>query len=179
VNVSSRQLIDSNFVERIAMLLREHRVPPTIIEIELTESVLQTGPGTLDALKQLRALGVAIALDDFGAGYSSLASLQQLPLTRIKLDRSLVESIDTNPRSLAIARTIVTLCHSLGLELTAEGIERHQQLSLLRAEGHLYVQGYYLARPLSKGDLLRAIEELPRKFNSQEIPRADVRLVVS
>jgi diguanylate cyclase (GGDEF)-like protein len=179
VNVSSRQLIDSNLVERIAMLLREYRVPASIIEIELTESVLQTGRGTLDALKQLRALGVSIALDDFGAGYSSLASLQELPLTRIKLDRSLIESIDTNARSLAIARTIITLCRSLGLDLTAEGIERQQQLVLLRAEGHLHVQGYYLARPMSKDHLLRALVELPRQFNNPAAECAPLHVAVS
>jgi len=168
VNVSSRQLIDSNLIDRIAALLRQHRVPANTIEIELTESVLQTGPATLDALKQLRALGVAIALDDFGTGYSSLASLQQLPLTRIKLDRSLTESIDTSPRSLAVARTIINLCGNLGLEITAEGIERREQLALLRSDRHLYVQGYYLARPLPKNELLRAIEELPQKLMNTE-----------
>jgi len=80
INVLPRQLIDAGFVERLRDLLQVHRLPSRCIEIELTESVLQTGPATIDALKRLRAHGVAIALDDFGTGYSSLASLEQLPL---------------------------------------------------------------------------------------------------
>src|SRR5262249_37083778 len=112
INVSSRQLIDSNFVERITTLLNEHRLPARCIEIELTETVLQTGNSTLEALRQLRAHGISIALDDFGTGYSSIASLQMLPLTRIKLDRGLVNEIDTSSRSLAIARSIVALARS-------------------------------------------------------------------
>ncbi len=150
VNVSSRQLIDSHFVERVKSLLSEYRLPPRCIEIELTETVLQTGSVTLEALRQLRAHGIAIALDDFGTGYSSLSSLQQLPLTRIKLDRSLVNDIDTNPRSLAIARSIISLARSLGLQITAEGIERSEQLALLLREGTMCVQGFLFSRPLRR-----------------------------
>ena len=101
--------------------MKLHRLPSRCIELELTESVLQTGPATIDALRRLRAHGFAIALDDFGTGYSSLASLEQLPLTRIKLDRSLIASIDSSARSQAIARAIIGMCQGLGLEITAEG----------------------------------------------------------
>jgi EAL domain-containing protein (putative c-di-GMP-specific phosphodiesterase class I) len=123
INLSSRQLLDSRFVDRVMDLLREYRLPPQCIEIELTENVLQTGTATIEVLRCLRANGLAIALDDFGTGYSSLASLEQLPLTRVKLDRTLIASIHTSARSAAIARAIVGLCHSLGLAVTAEGIE--------------------------------------------------------
>lgn len=147
VNVSPRQLLDYRFVERVQALLREYAVPPECIEIELTESVLQTGHATIEALKRLRAMGLAIALDDFGTGYSSLASLEQLPLTRIKLDRSLIAGIDSNPRSAAIARAIMGLCQGLGLEITAEGVERPEQFALLYGHRAMYLQGYLLARP--------------------------------
>ena len=147
INVSPRQLLDHRFVERVQELLREYAVPPECIEIELTESVLQTGHATIEALKRLRALGLAIALDDFGTGYSSLASLEQLPLTRIKLDRSLIAGIDSNPRSAAIARAIMGLCQGLGLEITAEGVERPEQFALLCGHRAMYMQGYLLARP--------------------------------
>ena len=163
VNVSSRQLIDSYFVERVKALLVEYRLPPRCIEIELTETVLQTGPATLDALRQLRAHGIAIALDDFGTGYSSLSSLQQLPLTRIKLDRSLVNDIDTSPRALAIARSIIGLARSLELEITAEGIERTEQLALLMREGPLFVQGFLFSRPLSEADLIGTLANLTHR----------------
>ena len=90
-------------------------------------------------------MGVAIALDDFGIGYSSLTSLEQLPITRVKLDRMLVESVDTNPRSAAIARSIIALCHGLGLQVVAEGVERGPQLEFLSKCGPVGVQGYLLA----------------------------------
>jgi len=140
---------------RVQDLLLEHRLPARCIEIELIETVMQTGSATIDALRRLRALGVAITLDDFGAGYSSIASLEQLQLTRVKLDRSLIASIDTSPRSVAIARSIIGLCQGLGLEITAEGIERPEQPATLR-EYALYLQGYLLSHPVA------AIEDLYR-----------------
>jgi len=160
INVSSRQLIDSRFVDRVKSLLREHRLPPRCIEIELTETVLQTGRITLESLEQLRAHGIPIALDDFGTGYSSLASLQQLPLTRIKLDRSLTNEIDTNVRALAIARSIVGLANNLGLEITAEGIERPEQLALLMREGAMVMQGFLFSRPLAETNLMATMASI-------------------
>lgn len=154
INVSPRQFMDAGFIDRLQSLLRTHRLPPQCIEIELTESVLQTGPSTIDGLKRLRAHGVAIALDDFGTGYSSLASLVQLPLTRIKLDRSLVAEIDISPRSAAMAHAIIAMCQGLGLEITAEGIERPEQFAMLMRHRGMYLQGYLLAHPTSRDELL-------------------------
>ena len=167
VNVSPRALLDNRFVGRLCGLLQEHRLPARCIEIELTESVLQTGAATIDALKCLRARGVAIALDDFGTGYSSLASLEQLPLTRIKLDRSLIAGIDSSPRSAAIARAIIGMCQGLGLEITAEGVERPEQLALLLGNPGMYLQGYLLAHPVSRDDVLAAIINVTTR--SQEL----------
>jgi len=148
VNVTARQLLDLRFIDHVVELLEEYKVPPHCMEIELTETVLQTGQGTIETLRHLRELGISVALDDFGAGYSSLASLEQLPLTRVKLDRSLIATIDSSARSLAIARSIIGLCASLELEVTAEGIERPEQLALLLAYPQLSLQGYLLSRPL-------------------------------
>jgi EAL domain-containing protein (putative c-di-GMP-specific phosphodiesterase class I) len=161
INLSSRQLLDAQFVDRVMALLREHRLPARCIEIELTENVLQTGTATIEVLRQLRSHGIAIALDDFGVGYSSLASLEQLPLSRVKLDQTLVASIHTSPRSAVIARSLVGLCHNLGLEVTAEGIECVEQLSLLAELKPIYLQGYLLARPVSADKLLGSIAALP------------------
>jgi diguanylate cyclase (GGDEF)-like protein len=161
INVSSRQLLDSNFVDHVQELLRERDLPAQCIEIELTENILQTGPATIDALQRLSAHGVAIALDDFGTGYSSLASIVQLPLSRVKLDRSLIASIDTNPRSRAMAEAIIGLCRGLGFEVTAEGIERPEQLQLLLKHRALYLQGFLLARPMPREELLPALLALP------------------
>jgi diguanylate cyclase (GGDEF)-like protein len=158
INVLPRQLIDAGFVERLRDLLRAHRLPSRCIEIELTESVLQTGPATIDALKRLRAHGIAIALDDFGTGYSSLASLEQLPLSRIKLDRSLIAGIDNSPRAAAIANAIIVMCQGLGLDITAEGVERPEQFAMLVRHRGMYMQGYLLAHPTSRDELIPALE---------------------
>jgi diguanylate cyclase (GGDEF)-like protein len=166
VNVSARQLLDTHFVERVRELLAEHDLPAACMEIELTETVLQTGPGTIETLRELRQLGVSIALDDFGTGYSSLASLEKLPLTRVKLDRSLIASIDTSERSLAIARAIIGLCENLHLEVTAEGIERAQQLALLLGHRSMSLQGFLFARPMHANRVPDSVATMPERLQS-------------
>jgi diguanylate cyclase (GGDEF)-like protein len=166
INLSSRQLLDDRFVDRVMNLLREHRLPARCIEIELTENVLQTGAATIDVLRQLREHGVSIALDDFGTGYSSLASLEQLPLTRVKLDGGLIAGIHTSARSAAIARALIGLCHGIGLEVTAEGIECHEQLAMLADLTPICLQGYLLARPVAAEKLLPVMNGLPSHMTS-------------
>ena len=156
VNVSPRQLLDSRFVDHFRAMLDEFRLPPHCIELELTESVLQTGSSTIDSLRRLRDCEITIALDDFGAGYSSLASLEELPLSRIKLDRSLIDGIDTSARAAAIASAIIDLCSNLNLAITAEGVERPEQLALLAGGRPIAVQGFLLSRPIA-GDQILAI----------------------
>ncbi|MFO1426651.1 MAG: EAL domain-containing protein [Steroidobacteraceae bacterium] len=153
VNVSSRQFLLADFVKGVETSLARHGVPASCLEFELTEDVLQTGPATIDTLRALRGLGVTIALDDFGAGFSSLASIERLPLSRIKLDRSLISAVDENERSAAIVTSMVRLCHDLGLAVTAEGIERPTQLAFLAALGGVDVQGYLISRPQPIDDL--------------------------
>ena len=152
INVSPPQFFESDFVSQIASTLESAGLPPGALELELTETVLQTGTATIEALRRLRELGVSIALDDFGIGYSSLTSLEQLPINRVKLDRMLIEGVDSNPRSAAIVRSIVTLCHGLGLQVVAEGVERPAQLEFLTHCGPLAVQGYLLAHPVEAAD---------------------------
>jgi EAL domain-containing protein (putative c-di-GMP-specific phosphodiesterase class I) len=148
VNVSAQQFVAGNFVTRIEQLLRQHDLSPDALELELTENMLQTGAITVETLHALRMLGVATALDDFGTGYSSLTSLEQLPLNRVKLDRRLIAEVDRNPRAAAIARSIIVLCRNLGLAITAEGVERHEQLDFLASCGDVSVQGYLISRPV-------------------------------
>jgi diguanylate cyclase (GGDEF)-like protein len=166
INVSSRQLLEARFVERVQDLLRKHRLPAHCIEFELTENVLQTGAPTIEALHRLRACGIAIALDDFGTGYSSFASLELLPLTRVKLDRSLVECIDTSPASGAIASAIIGLCSNLGLKVTAEGVERPTQLAILGGHRATHVQGYLMSRPVAADRVLAELAQLPSRMES-------------
>jgi len=162
INVSPRQLMDRRFADLVLELLAEYRLPARCIELELTESVLQTGPATIESLRHLRSHDIAIALDDFGTGYSSLASLENLPLSRIKLDRSLIAGIDRNPRSAAIAASLIGLCKGLGLEVTAEGVERPEQFAALAHHRSIHLQGYLISKPVAADDVLSAKRLIPK-----------------
>ena len=166
INLSSRQLLDSGFVDRLQDLLVRNQLPTRCIEIELTENVLQTGTVTIHTLRQLRAAGFGVALDDFGTGYSSLVSLEQLPLSRVKLDRGLIATIDTSARSLAIAQAIIGLCTSLGLEITAEGVERPAQLDALLGHPGMYLQGYLFSPAVGADDVLPLIAQMGERVRS-------------
>ena len=174
INVSARQLLDASFVHRVEELLTANRLPAECIEIELTENVLQTGTDTIDALRRLRAAGIGIALDDFGAGYSSLASLEQLPLTRVKLDRSLIAGIVDSKRSLAITRAIIVLCENLGLDMTAEGIERREQLGPLLSARSMFVQGYLMSRPVPEKDVMAVVSGMPARMQALSVADLDL-----
>lgn len=158
VNLSAQQLLGGDFVERLEALLDQYGLPAKCLELELTENVIQTGSLTIAVLHRLRELGVSIALDDFGIGYSSLTSLERLPLTRVKIDRSLIDSIDTGGRSPAIVRSIVGLSRSLGLQVTAEGVERVSQLGQLLADRGVQVQGFLVSRPLAMAKIPAFVE---------------------
>lgn len=157
LNVCAQQFMAGDFVSTVERLLTDRHLDPACLELELTETMLQTGAVTVDALNDLRSLGVGIALDDFGTGYSSLTSLEKLPLNRVKLDRSLIAEVDTNTRSAAIVRSIISLCRSLGLHVTAEGVERPEQLDFLTGCGDVHVQGYYVERPAVASEVLKMV----------------------
>jgi EAL domain-containing protein (putative c-di-GMP-specific phosphodiesterase class I) len=141
-------------------------LPGQCLELELTENVFQTGARTIEALLELRALGISVAIDDFGIGYSSLTSLERLPLTRVKIDRSLVASIDTGTRSAAIVRSIIGLSHSLGLQVTAEGVERPTQLAHLLNDRGVQMQGFLISRPLALMSIPAFVSSAPQFLQS-------------
>jgi diguanylate cyclase (GGDEF)-like protein len=175
INVSAPQFLESDFVEQIAQALERTGLPPSALELELTETVLQTGPTTIESLRRLRDLGVAVSLDDFGTGFSSLSSLLQLPLSRVKLDRTLVEGVDTSPRSAAVVRSIVGLCNGLGLQVIAEGVERAAQLEFLSQCGPITVQGFLLSPAVDAQHLLeenRAAAARAREILDQAAARS-------
>ena len=158
VNLSPRQLEDEATVERVAEVLRETGLPEARLELEITESAIM---GDLSAaarrLQRLRDLGVRIALDDFGTGYSSLTLLKQLPVTKLKIDRSFVSGLGQDPGDAAIVRALIDLGRGLGLEVLAEGVEREDQLAFLRGAGCSAVQGDLISPPVAAapaGDLL-------------------------
>jgi diguanylate cyclase (GGDEF)-like protein len=166
INVAASQLINTDFTQRVQQLLLQYKLPPRCIEIELTETVLQTGSAIIDTLRALRELDVGVALDDFGTGFSSLASLQHLPLTRVKLDQSLIAAIDADPRALAIAQAITHLCEKLGLEVTAEGIERPEQLRILLEHPSMCLQGFLISYPIEADSVAAAVANMPEQMQS-------------
>ena len=159
INVSAQQFVTGNFLLEIERLLARHDLPVDAIELELTETMLQTGAVTVEVLHGLRMLGVDTALDDFGTGYSSLTSIEQLPLSRVKLDRSVIAEVDSNPRSAAIAHSMIGLCRNLGLQVTVEGVERPAQLDFLAACGEVSVQGYLVARPAEEAAIIGLVRD--------------------
>jgi diguanylate cyclase (GGDEF)-like protein len=166
VNVSAQQFLTGRFVESVERALRAAQMPADCLEIELTETALQTGRLVVDALHDLRRIGVAVALDDFGAGYSSLKSIEELPLTRVKLDRGLTGGIATTANAAAIANSVIRLCQGLRLTVTVEGIERPDQLDFLLACGEVQVQGHLIARPAPMDEVARFVSETPARMAS-------------
>jgi diguanylate cyclase (GGDEF)-like protein len=154
VNVSARQLSEPAFATTVGDILTRTGMPAAQLELELTERILiADNPAVLEAIAVLHRLGVSLSLDDFGTGYSSLSYLTRFPLSTIKLDRSFVRDIETNPQSLQLATAVIAMCRSLGLALVAEGVESGDQAQLLRQQGCRYLQGYYFGRPVSPQEL--------------------------
>jgi diguanylate cyclase (GGDEF)-like protein len=166
INVSAQQFVTGSFPLEIESLLARHGLPPEAIELELTETALQTGAVTVDALNELRALKVDTALDDFGTGFSSLTSIERLPLSRVKLDRSVIAEADSNPRSAAIVYSMIGLCRNLGLHVTIEGVERPAQLDFLSACGDVSIQGFLVGGPVDASDVVRMVHGTAERLES-------------
>ncbi|MCI0753904.1 putative bifunctional diguanylate cyclase/phosphodiesterase [Teichococcus vastitatis] len=148
VNSSSAELRRPDYVSSLRDLLAETGLEPTRLEIEVTESLLlEEGGPAMPTLHAIRAMGVQVAMDDFGTGYSSLSTLRAFPFTRLKIDRSFVQDLDTNVQALAIVRAVLGLARGLNIPVVAEGVENRQQLAILRAERCEAVQGYLHGRP--------------------------------
>jgi diguanylate cyclase (GGDEF)-like protein len=162
VNLSPAQLRSRTFVFSVVAALKDSHLAATRLELEITETVLlQNTEAILQALHQIRQLGVRIAMDDFGTGYSSLSYLRSFPFDKIKIDRSFVGELDAVGDSVAIIRAVTGLAGSLGMTTTAEGVETEEQLDILRMEGCTHVQGYLFSWPRPTKDipaLLRALE---------------------
>ncbi|HWA37749.1 MAG TPA: EAL domain-containing protein [Burkholderiales bacterium] len=149
VNVSARQFRSSGFVEAVGRALRAHAIAPQFLEIELTESALiEDRDRAAGILGEMKRLGVQVAVDDFGTGYSSLSYLSGLPVDCLKIDRAFVMNAGKGGRDAAIAQAIVSLGHTLGLSVVAEGVETAEQLSFLRAHRCDIGQGYLFAKPM-------------------------------
>jgi EAL domain-containing protein (putative c-di-GMP-specific phosphodiesterase class I)/GGDEF domain-containing protein len=149
VNLSSLQFRSSSLVDDITEVLNDCGLAPRSLVLELTEGIAMENPGAVRALLlQLRAIGVRVSVDDFGTGHSSLAYLRQFPLHSLKVDRSFVRGIEGNRDMASIVSAVTTMAQQLGLRVVAEGIEKEEQLGLLRALGCEFGQGYLFSRPL-------------------------------
>lgn len=154
VNLSPVQFSTKNLIQRVTSILRESGLNPERLELEITESVLlDKNEQTLHALRQLKAVGIQIAMDDFGTGYSSLGSLSSFPFDKIKIDRSFIRDVTTNPDALAIVELVTGIGQSLGMITIAEGIETEEELECLKRVGCDQVQGYLFGRPVSASEL--------------------------
>ncbi|HET6894781.1 MAG TPA: EAL domain-containing protein [Candidatus Baltobacteraceae bacterium] len=153
VNISARQLKHGGLPEKIAACFGRYKGGAEKLVVELVESTVMDDPDlALRLLREIRDMGVRIAVDDFGIGYSSLAYLKRFPLNTVKIDRTFVGDLETDENDAAIAQSIVTLAHSLGLQVVAEGAETARQLQMLREFGCDFVQGYYFSRPVPADD---------------------------
>ncbi len=170
INVSGDDLQDTNLIGILSEQLRRWDLPPSVIELEVTESILLWNQeATFHVVQQLGHLGVRVALDDFGTGYSSLAYLRTLPINTIKIDKSFVFDCDTNPNSLAIIQAIIGLARMLDMETVAEGVETLGQRDILARLGASRMQGYLLSHPLPVDACINFLAE----YRAEPVPLSE------
>ena len=158
VNLSLKQLRQLNFISRISSIFRAHEISPTSLELEITETTLMENPErTIKLLDELYGLGLHLAIDDFGTGYSSLSALQQFPISTLKIDKSFVRDVVTNPDDATIVDTIIQMGRNLNMDVVAEGVEVEAQLLFLQKLGCTYVQGLLFGDPMSADNYLELL----------------------
>ena len=160
VNISPSHLAKDNFVERLHLILQENEIPPTMLEIEITEmSFLDQNMSLLNTIEQLKAMGITLSIDDFGTGYSSLSYLKKFPVDTLKIDRSFVHKMNENSADVAMVSAIISLARALKLQVVAEGVEEVEDIQLLKDFNCEFVQGYYYSRPLKVDDFSSRLSE--------------------
>jgi diguanylate cyclase (GGDEF)-like protein len=171
VNLSTRSLLDPNLPDIVTRLLASRAVPPSLLELEITESTIMMDPDhAIDVLRRLDAMGVALSIDDFGTGHSSLAYLRQLPVKELKIDRTFVANMTSNPGDAFIVRSAIDLSHHLGLRVVAEGVEDQDTLVALADLECNLAQGYQISRPV-------AAEELEQWLGGRVVPAVSAHRV--
>jgi len=159
VNITAVEFQDEQLVTNIQMLLHKYNIPSKYIELEITENVVMTDiVRAMDSIIKLQSMGIKVSIDDFGTGYSSLAYLRDLPIDKIKIDRSFIKEVASNDSDLTIVKSMIDLSHGLGKRVLAEGVETIEQLDLLRHLGCDAVQGYFINKPLPEDKLVRYLE---------------------
>lgn len=181
VNLSIRQFAQPDLVQSIAAILQETQLKPHCLELELTESLMMADvENAVHILRELKKLGVRLSIDDFGTGYSSLSYLKRFPVDVLKIDQSFVRDITTNPDDAAIARSVISMAHSLRLKVIAEGVETQAQLNYLRRHGCDQMQGYYFSRPVAAQEFSQILKDgknLSSELGSDAVPRQTLLIV--
>ncbi len=158
VNLSNSQFHDSNLVKTVAGVLADTKLPPELLDLELTETIMMRHPERSgEMLRNLRAIGVQLSLDDFGTGFSSLRQLREYPVDTLKIDKSFVRDVAANQRDASITRTVIAMAHNLGLRVLAEGVETQEQLDFLREHGCEEIQGFLVSQALPLDQFLQFI----------------------
>ncbi|MFT5757999.1 MAG: diguanylate cyclase (GGDEF)-like protein [Alteromonadaceae bacterium] len=159
VNITAVEFQNPTFVAKVQALLFKYNVPPTCLELEITENVVITEVKVaMDTIVVLQNMGIKVSIDDFGTGYSSLAYLRELPIDKIKIDQSFIKEVASNDSDLTIVKSMIKLSHALGKRVLAEGVETLEQLNLLRNLGCDAVQGYFISKPLAEKDLVNYLK---------------------
>jgi EAL domain-containing protein (putative c-di-GMP-specific phosphodiesterase class I) len=154
VNVSAAELSSRDLPVNVERVLREFKVPPLRLRLEITETAMMTRGSDVNAtLDRLQDMGIAMLLDDFGTGYSSLAYLQRLPIVGLKIDKSFIEHVHEDERALEIVRSIVAIAEAFGLDTTAEGVESERQLDVIKKLGITFAQGFFFSQAVDVGSL--------------------------
>lgn len=166
VNISTRNLLDSDFANKLKDMFAQLQFDPSLLELEITESTLISDPRrSLETLHAISQLDVKFSIDDFGTGYSSLAYLKQLPIETLKIDRSFVMEMDTNKHDELIVSSTVNLAHNLGMKVVAEGVESQKIQDKLRAMGCDYAQGYHISKPVDAHNTTELIATEKKRYH--------------
>ncbi len=159
VNVSARQFEEARLADRVAAALVDSSLPPALLELEVTESLIMRDlQKSVATMRELKAMGVSLSIDDFGTGYSSLSALKSFPISRLKIDKSFVSDLADNPDDQAIAMAVISLGHKLNLKVIAEGVETEQQCRFLRENECDEMQGYLFSKPVTAKEIAKLVE---------------------
>lgn len=181
VNLSARQFRQDYLPALVASIVVKEEIDPALLELEITESMAMDNPQeAVDTMQMLRGIGVKLSIDDFGTGYSSLSYLKQFPINRLKLDRSFVKDIESDPNDAAICAATIALAHNLGLDVVAEGVETEKQHDYLKLLNCDKVQGYYFCKPMPAGEAQSYVAERNASGNvfGADIPPSNHVLVI-
>jgi len=156
INISTRQLLSTNFVNKIDAIVKKHNIPRNAFLLEITENLLFDLEGdNLEILKEIKNIGIELVIDDFGTGYSSLSYLKNFPVSRVKIDRSFIQDITNDSKSFRLAEAIVYLAQKMDLKTIVEGVETEEQYQIIKGTDADHIQGFYFSKPKSIGELLQ------------------------